>query len=52
MHVHKFLSKLGLKFNGKEEGEKWDSAVKKMNAHIRYKNDPGSGSDSELSKDS
>ena len=61
MHLHKkFLSKLGLKFKGKEEGDKWDGAVKKMNAHIRYrrsaalkegpKNDPGSGSESELSE--
>ena len=60
MHLHKkFSSKLGLKFKGKEEADKWDMAVKKMNAHIRFrrsaalkdgaKNDPGSGSESELS---
>jgi hypothetical protein len=60
VHLHKkFLSKLGLKFKGKEETDKWDKAIKKMNAHIRYrrsaalkdgaKNDPGSGSESELS---
>ena len=54
-----FSSKLGLSSKGKEEADKWDKAVKKLNAHIRYrrsaalkdgaKNDPRSGSESELS---
>ena len=52
VHLHKKF------FKGKEEGEKWDSAVKKMNAHTRYrrsaalkegpKNDPVYGSNREL----
>ena len=38
MHLHKkFSSKLGLKFKGKEEADKWVKAVKKMNAHICYR---------------